>query len=80
MSAKKRKKDDLKQPEPLRNEQGASGQGYIIIAVSIMIIGCGYFLLYRTDPEGSNLYSNMAPFALIAGYSGLILGINRFEL
>jgi hypothetical protein len=49
--------------------------GWIVIAVSALIAAAGYFLLSKAAPEGRDIYSNLSPFVILAGYIGVAAGI-----
>ncbi|KAF0126288.1 MAG: hypothetical protein FD189_1024 [Elusimicrobia bacterium] len=52
-----------------------SGAGWLIVAVSVITAVVGYFLLSKAAPEGRDLYSNLSPFVILAGYIGVAVGI-----
>lgn len=52
-----------------------SRAGWAIVAVSVMIAVIGYFLLSKAAPAGRDIYSNLSPFVILAGYIGVAVGI-----
>lgn len=46
-----------------------------MLSASMVIIAAGYFLLYKTDSLGKNVYAVLAPFLLIVGYSIVAFGL-----
>ncbi|HOI42870.1 MAG TPA: hypothetical protein PK523_07995 [Elusimicrobiales bacterium] len=52
-----------------------SRPGWLIIALSVLIAAAGYFLLSKAAPEGRDIYSNLSPFVILAGYAGVAVGI-----
>ena len=49
--------------------------GWLIIALSVLTAAAGYFLLSKAAPEGRDIYSNLSPFVILAGYAGVAAGI-----
>lgn len=49
--------------------------GWLIIAVSVLISVAGYALLSKAAPAGRDIYSNLSPFVILAGYIGIAVGI-----
>ena len=47
----------------------------IILSLAVLFIAAGYVLLGKADPAGSNICSNLAPAALLAGYLLVFLGL-----
>lgn len=52
-----------------------SRPGWLIVAVSVLVAALGYFLLSKAAPAGRDLYSNLSPFVILAGYAGVAVGI-----
>ncbi|HBE88597.1 MAG TPA: hypothetical protein DDW67_05590 [Elusimicrobia bacterium] len=52
-----------------------SRPGWIVIALSVLTAAAGYFLLSKAAPGGRDLYSNLSPFVILAGYIGVAVGI-----
>lgn len=62
--------------EPLDDAGGdISGAGWAIVAVSVIVAVIGYFLLSKASPAGRDIYSNLSPFVILAGYIGVAVGI-----
>ncbi|HBB67944.1 MAG: hypothetical protein A2X28_07020 [Elusimicrobia bacterium GWA2_56_46] len=56
-------------------EGGISKKGVMILSLAVLLIAAGYVLLGKVDPAGSNIYSNLAPAALLSGYLLVFLGL-----
>ncbi len=52
-----------------------SRPGWIVIAVSVLTAAAGYWLLAKAAPDGRDIYSNLSPFVILAGYIGVAAGI-----
>ncbi|GEM_PF-1091345 len=59
----------------LPRRQGISRRGKIIIACGIGLLVIGFFILTKTNPEGSNWASIVSPILIIGGYITIALGI-----
>lgn len=55
--------------------QGISRRGKIVILCGIGLLVIGFFILTKTNPEGSNWASIVSPLLLIGGYITIALGI-----
>ncbi|MEW5907275.1 MAG: hypothetical protein AB1734_10945, partial [Elusimicrobiota bacterium] len=52
-----------------------SRPGWILIAISALTAAAGYWLLSKAAPDGRDIYSNLSPFVILAGYIGVAVGI-----
>lgn len=68
--AKKSKPQEVK-PEI----KGISRRGKIIIACGIGLLVIGFFILTKTNPQGSNWASILSPVLIIGGYITIAIGI-----
>lgn len=61
----------------LPNQAGAgiSRRGKIVIACGIGLLVIGFFILTKTNPEGSNWASILSPLLIISGYITIAIGI-----
>jgi len=44
------------------------GKGGLLLCAAAAFVCAGYFLLTKTDPAGSNIYSILSPALLLSGY------------
>lgn len=52
-----------------------SRPGWIIVAASVLTAAAGYWLLSKAAPDGRDIYSDLSPFVILAGYIGVAVGI-----
>lgn len=63
-------------PQGIKPEiRGISRRGKIIIACGIGLLVIGFFILTKTNPEGSNWASILSPVLIIGGYITIAIGI-----
>lgn len=63
-------------PQEVKPEiKGISHRGKIVILCGIGLLVIGFFILTKTNPEGSNWASIVSPILLIGGYITIALGI-----
>ncbi len=79
--AKETKQEEIKQEVKghlsgeLSKKQGISRRGKIVIACGIGLLVLGFFVLSKTNPEGSNWASILSPLLIIGGYVTIGVGI-----
>ncbi|HCJ66570.1 MAG TPA: hypothetical protein DHV62_04410 [Elusimicrobia bacterium] len=73
--AKKIKTQVVKPEKKGEFPKGINQRGKIVIACGIGLLVIGFFVLTKTNPEGSNWASILSPILIISGYITIAIGI-----